>query len=132
VERIVDGDTLRVVIADRGSERIRLLNIDTPELARDGRPAECLAVEATDRLAALVAPGDLVWLAGDVQDRDRYDRLLRGLWTVDGVFVNEVLVAEGLAEVLLIAPNDRFHARIAEAEGAARADRRGLWGAACG
>jgi hypothetical protein len=57
VERIVDGDTLRVIappggadstLPDGGSVRVRLLNLDAPELARDGQPAGCLAEEATD------------------------------------------------------------------------------------
>lgn len=131
VERIVDGDTLQVTIADQGSERVRLLNIDTPELARDGRPAQCLAAEATERLLVLAGPGEVVWLAADVEDRDRYDRLLRGLWTADGAFVNRVLAAEGLAEALLIAPNDRFHAPVLAAQRTARAEGLGRWGAAC-
>lgn len=140
VERIVDGDTLRVVappgadggtLPDGGSLRVRLLNLDAPELARDGQPAECLAAEATERLATLVAPGDLVWLAADAEDTDRFDRLLRGLWTADGVFVNEVLAAEGLATALVVGGNDRFHPPVAAAQERARDDGLGVWGDAC-
>jgi micrococcal nuclease len=140
VERIVDGDTLRVIAApgaaegslpDGGSVRVRLLNLDAPELARDGQPAECLAEEATARLAVLVAPGDLVWLAADAEDTDRFDRLLRGVWTADGVFVNEVLAAEGLATALVVGGNDRFHPSVATAQQRAREDGLGVWGEAC-
>jgi micrococcal nuclease len=140
VERVVDGDTLRVVappgaasgsLPDGGSVRVRLLNVDAPELARDGQPADCLAQEATDRLAALLAPGDLVWVAADAEDADRFDRLLRGIWTADGVFVNELLAAEGLATALLVGDNDRFHPPVAAAQQRARADGLGLWGEAC-
>jgi micrococcal nuclease len=140
VERIVDGDTLRVVappgvaggsLPDGGSARVRLLNLDAPELARDGQPAECLAQEATDRLAALVAPGDLVWLAADAEDTDRFDRLLRAMWTADGVFVNEVLAAEGLATALAVGGNDRFHPPVAAAQERARDDGAGVWGEVC-
>ena len=136
VDRIVDGDTLRVVAAPGtqdpgGSMRVRLLNIDAPELARDGRPEECLAREATQLLASWLAPGDRVWLAADLEDRDHYDRLLRAAWTDDGWFVNEHLARAGLAEALLVAPNDRFHAEVVAAERAARDDALGIWGAAC-
>lgn len=134
VAHVVDGDTIRVIAgpsSEAGSLRVRLLNIDAPELARDGRAAECLADEASARLASLLEAGDLVWLARDVEDRDRFDRLLRGVWTADGVFLNELLAAEGLARSLLIPPNDRFHAVMVDAEQRAAAARRGLWGTAC-
>lgn len=137
VDRVVDGDTLRVIaapggtISDGGSIRVRLLNVDAPELARDGREAECLAEAASDRAEALLPPTALVWLAADVEDRDRFDRPLRGVWTADGVFVNELLAAEGLAEAVLFRPNDRFHARIVDAERRAVAGELGIHGPAC-
>ena len=138
VDRVVDGDTLRVIAApggtipDGGSIRVRLLNIDAPELARDGRDAECLAEASSDRLQELLPPTALVWLAADVEDRDRFDRPLRGVWTDDGVFVNELLAAEGLAEAVLFHPNDRFHARVVAAERRAAAGGLGIHGPACG
>ena len=137
VDRVVDADTVRVVavpggsIPEGGSIRVRLLNIDTPELARDGLPADCGAQEATERLEELIATGDLVWLVGDREDRDVYDRPLRGMWTDDGVFLNEVLAEEGFAEALLIDPNDRFHDRIVAAVDRAQRDNRGIWGELC-
>lgn len=137
VEGIVDGDTVRVIASpdgampEGGSIRVRLLNIDTPEGARDGRAAACGADAATERLERLIAPGDLVWLAADQEDRDAYDRLLRAMWTDDGTFVNELLAEEGYAEVVLIGPNDRFHDRIAAAAERAQQAGRGIWGARC-
>jgi micrococcal nuclease len=137
VDRVVDGDTLRVIAApggtipDGGSIRVRLLNIDAPELAHDGRDAECLAEASSDRLQELLPPTALVWLAADVEDRDRFDRPLRGVWTDDGVFVNELLAAEGLAEAVLFRPNDRFHARVVTAERRAAAGGLGIHGSAC-
>lgn len=137
VDRVIDGDTLRVIaepggsIPEGGSIRIRLLNIDTPELARDGRDAECGALEAAELLETLVSSGDLVWLVADREDRDRFDRPLRGVWTDDGVFLSERLAEEGLAEVVLFPPNDRFHSGIEAAVERAQAADRGIWGALC-
>lgn len=137
VDRIVDGDTIRVIappggsIPHGGSIRVRLLNIDAPELGRDGHPDECGAREATERVGSLVSSGDLVWLAADREDRDRFDRPLRAMWTRDGVFVNEVLVQEGLAVAVLFAPNDRFDAVMRAAEDRARTARMGIWGPMC-
>ncbi len=137
VDRVVDGDTVRLrALGDDGlaspdSVRVRLLNIDAPELPRDGQPGECLAEQATSRLVELVSDSEVVWIAADREDRDRFDRPLRGLWTEDGVFVTEVLAQEGLAVAVLFQPNDRFHDRIAAAEEQARAAQLGVHGPAC-
>ncbi len=137
VDRVVDGDTVRVVAApggtipEGGSIRVRLLNVDAPEVARDGRPAQCLADAATARLSTVLPATSLVWLAADREERDQYDRPLRGVWTDGGVFVNELLVEEGLAEAVLFPPNDRFHAPIVAAERRAAAAGSGLHGGAC-
>lgn len=137
LDRVVDGDTVRLLplpgsgLDPDGSVRVRLLNIDAPELARDGQPGECLAEEATDRLEELLAKSEVVWIAADREDRDRFDRPLRGLWTEEGVFVTEVLAEEGLAVAVLFRPNDRFHDRIVAAERRAAAAGVGLHGPAC-
>src|SRR5687767_8858842 len=66
VTRIIDGDT-RVV---EGGDRVRLLDIDTPE---KGQPC---SANATARLAELI-DGKEVLLEKRGEDKDRYDRLLR-------------------------------------------------------
>lgn len=137
VDRVVDGDTIRVIaepggsIPDGGSIRVRLLNIDAPELARDGQDVECGALQATERLEELVAPGDLVWMVADREDRDRFDRPLRGVWTDEGVFLNEQLAEDGWVEVVVFPPNDRFHRRIEAAVARAQAADRGIWSGLC-
>ena len=137
LDRVVDGDTIRVfasegsVIEERGSVRVRLLNIDAPELARDGQPAECLAEEATARVEELLADSEVVWLAADEVERDRFDRPLRGVWTAEGIFLNEVLAAEGLATSVLFNDNDRFLVAVEAAESRAQQGGRGLHGDAC-
>lgn len=133
VDRVVDGDTVRVIappdssIPDGGAIRVRLLNIDAPELARGGRMAECGAEEARAFAAAILQPADLVWVAADVRDRDRFDRPLRAMWTADGTFVNEAIVAAGWATAVLFPPDDRYYAAMQAAERAAAASTRGIW-----
>jgi micrococcal nuclease len=91
----IDGDT--VVI---GAERIRIANIDAPELHRAGCDAERrLALVAKARMAELLASGALAVHVGDPKDgriRDRYGRTLATI-TVDGRDVGDILVAEELA-----------------------------------
>lgn len=82
-----------------GGEKIRILDINTPEVTRPecAREAE-LGVEASERLQELLndGPFTLARIPGE-DDRDRYDRLLRTV-TREGENLGEVLVQEGLAE----------------------------------
>lgn len=138
LDRVVDGDTIRVSVDDpdhsipvTASVRVRLLNVDAPELAREGQPRECGAAEATRYVEQLLEPGETVWLAPDRQDRDDYDRPLRYVFTADGVDVQAALVSAGLAEVIVIRPNDRFADPLAALEDEAQAARLGIWGELC-
>jgi micrococcal nuclease len=122
VERIVDGDTLRT----EDDERVRLLNIDTPEPTED----ECWADEATERLAELVPPGSHVRLVYDVEREDRYGRTLAQVYRLpDGLWVNLQLAADGAAYPYVVRPNDADYAPIKAATDEARDAGLGLWGA---
>lgn len=126
VERVVDGDTVDVSTWS-GTKRVRLLNIDTPELGHDGAPEECLAQEAKDRLEELLPAGTTVTLEYDVDRQDRYGRELAGVFVGDD-FVNEQIVSEGFAHAVVFEPNRKFYDRILAAEAGPRADRKGVFG----
>ena len=85
VERVADGDTILL----KNGERVRLIGIDAPE-----KGEKCFQ-EAKNRLQQLVL-GKQVVLLKDVSERDRYGRLVRFVYA-DNLFVNLVLVQEGLA-----------------------------------
>lgn len=129
VAYVHDGDTLylqRDGTTSRADEiTVRLIGIDTPEL----RPsAECYAIEARDRLRALLPQGSAVWIAKDEGVLDQYGRSLLYLWTESGDFVNLQLVAEGYAWAVDIAPNDAYWPELEAAEHSASDARLGLWG----
>ncbi len=130
VAYVHDGDTLYLRpdgAASRADEvTVRLLGIDTPELRPE---VECYAIEARDRLRAMLPQGVAVWIAEDEGPLDQYGRSLLYLWTEDGAFVNLALVEEGYASAVNIAPNDRYWPELLAAERAARDARTGLWGA---
>jgi len=135
VDRVVDGDTVRVVA--RGFETtVRLVGIDTPETHRPDTPVQCWGPEATRRAEHLLPRGARVRVVADpTQDRrDRYGRFL-GYVTRLGmrVTVNHAMVASGDAKVYVY---DRDHpfARVRSfrtAQRRARTARRGLWGPPC-
>lgn len=124
VERIVDGDTIKL----RNGERVRYIGVDTPELARDGRPAQPFALEAMECNRALLGNGT-VKLVFDEERTDRYGRLLAYVYAGPDhtVMVNRELVRRGCARTLSIAPNTEHAREFRDLERAARAARRGLW-----
>lgn len=126
VERVIDGDTIDVSTWS-GTKRVRLLNIDTPELSHFGTAEECLAQEAKDRLAELLPAGTRVTLEYDVDRQDRYGRELAGVFKGSD-FINEQIVSEGFAHAVLFEPNRKFYDRILAAEAGPRENRTGVFG----
>jgi endonuclease YncB( thermonuclease family) len=118
-----DGDTVTL----GGGQRVRLLQIDTPELGS----GECYSRSARSALIRLVPIGSSVTLEADpALDRvDRYGRLLRYLWR-GSKNVNLELVREGAAAPYFYrGDRGRYAGRLLAAARAAKTARRGLWGA---
>jgi len=133
VERVIDGDTIDVDIDGR-TERIRLIGIDTPEIAHeafDGRPAndtECYGEEAREFTQALLPERTAVRLERDVVGRDDYGRILAYVHRAsDGIFVNFELVRQGYAQPLTFPPNVAHADLMVEAARDAERDDVGLW-----
>ncbi len=128
VDTVVDGDTLAVRLDGR-RERVRLLGIDTPESVKPDTPVECYAKEAAARLRALLPAGTQVRLVRDVEERDRYRRLLAYVYRQpDGLFVNLDMVRGGYAQLLTYPPNVAHTDELRQAVADARRAGRGLWG----
>ena len=125
VSRVVDGDTI-VIRVGSASDKVRLIGIDTPESVKPGTPVQCFALEASARTKALLPAGTPVRLEGDVEQRDRYGRLLAYVYA-DGRFVNRELVARGYARTLTIPPNVAHADEFARLAGRARSAGLGLW-----
>lgn len=89
---VVDGDTFWL-----GGQKIRIADIDTPEIGEPKCDAEyALGMRATRRLRELLnaGPFDLVGIPG--RDQDKYGRYLRVV-VRQGRSLGDQLVAEGLA-----------------------------------
>ena len=130
VTRVVDGDTIAVRLDGR-TEKVRYIGMDTPETVKPNSPVECFGKEASAHAAELLPDGTPVRLVLDVEERDRYDRVLAYVYRADdGLFVNLAMATDGYAGVLTYPPNvahtDQFRAAVADARSAGR----GLW-AAC-
>ena len=126
VTRVVDGDTVHVAMGGQ-DETVRYIGVDTPESVKPNTPVQCFAKAASAANERLV-DGERVRIVTDVEQRDRYGRLLAYVYRAgDGAFVNAALVREGYARTLTIPPNVRFADRFAALAREAREARRGLW-----
>ena len=137
VMRVVDGDTIEAMVTGvtpgpaAGRTQvgltydIRLIGIDTPESVKPGTPVECFAKEASAATKALIE-GQEVKLVKDVEEADRYDRLLRYVYIGDEM-ANARLVANGYAHAYTYPPNVRWSELFVQLERDARVGSRGLW-----
>jgi micrococcal nuclease len=132
VTRVVDGDTVELTIGGQ-TERVRLVGLDAPESVSPTVPEQCYGAEASRSLRELLPAGTEVRLERDVEARDRYGRLLLYLYRAeDGLFVNQWLIASGLADAVTYEPNDAFHSSFEQARQEARGSGTGLWGSCDG
>lgn len=120
VERVVDGDTLRVVQPDGSALTLRLLGVDAPESGQAG------GAEAREFVADRVCAAEVNWRG---HGTDRYGRTVASV-EVGGEDLGVLLVRNGLAwrvkRYLEAAPADLREA-YESAWQAARAERIGLW-----
>ena len=122
VGRVLDGDTFRT----SDGEKIRLLGINTPEIAHEASPAQPLGYEATRALKRMI-DGQTVRLAFDEQRKDAYGRTLAQVYLRNGLWVNGELVRLGMAHVYTFTPNLRWASRLLAREKQARQARLGIW-----
>lgn len=140
VTAVVDGDTLAVRFPDGSEDTVRLLGVDTPEVAAETQPAEyegvpdtaaganCLrsAGEAATAYTRERIAGARVTLGFDpaADRRGGYGRLLAYVYA-DGGNLNQDLVESGHARLY----DTEFGMReaFAATERRAQADGRGLW-----
>ena len=123
VVKVIDGDT--VILAD--GQHVRLLGINTPELARRGKAGDPGGMQASQWLKRRIE-GRQVRLEVGQEKRDRYGRLLAHLFDQSGEHINLALVAGGFATLSIIPPNLNYSKRLLAAQKKARMARRGLWG----
>lgn len=123
VAKVHDGDTLRL----QDGRSLRLIGINSPELAYDNKAAEPFAEQARDALKALLKPKDKVGLVYGREKHDRYRRLLAHVYLANGESVEAHLLEAGLAAQIIVPPNvgqlDCYRA----AEKRARLKAKGVW-----
>ncbi|WP_052002293.1 thermonuclease family protein [Halalkalibacter wakoensis] len=133
VERVVDGDTIRITnlnvdyVSDaqlveellqiRTPLRVRFLAIDTPEWTNE---KQWYGKESTELVQQLLSEENVVIEIDENADFDRFDRLLGHVFTTQGVNVQEELLRNGLARVAYLYDDYQYVDMYIEAEAAAK------------
>jgi micrococcal nuclease len=130
VTKVYDGDTISVNMDGR-EEKIRMIGVDTPETHKPNSPVECYGQQASDFTKQQLSEQE-VKLEPDPlnQNRDRYQRLLRYVYTKDGRLFNAELVKQGYGFAYLSFPFSKAEEfRILQSE--AKANNLGIWAGEC-
>lgn len=125
VSSVTDGDTFRVIINNK-EDKVRLIGVDTPESVH---PDESKNTEfgktASNYTKSQLENKDVI-LELDIQERDKYGRLLAYVYLNDEMF-NETLLIEGYARVSTYPPNVKYVDNFTKLEKQARESNKGLW-----
>lgn len=127
LDRVVDGDTIDVVISSK-IERIRVIGIDTPEIAGSGQAAEPFGAEASAKTKELLSFPYVRLLVDDSQgEKDKYGRLLRHVILSNGKNLGEELLLSGLAREYTYSSAYLYQNAFRQAEAHARENKFGIW-----
>ena len=129
VAAVLDGETLKLT----DGRTVRLIGAKAPmsPLGWRGEDPWPLVDEAKDALSVLAAAGKTVELRFGGLRQDRHGHVLAQVFVVEGenrLWLQEALVARGLARVYSFSDNRACVAELLAREKEARAKRFGVWG----
>ena len=127
VGKVADGDTFHVRL-DGKEFKIRLLLIDTPETAKEGKAAQPFADQAKQRTEELLKKAKKVEGKFDVGDyTDKYGRALMYVY-LDGKLLQQTLVEESLARVgYAHPPNTSLLKDLQKVEDQTKKKKKNIW-----
>lgn len=123
VIKVHDGDTVSIII-NRKKEKLRLIGIDAPELRQ--HPWGTISKKHLNKI--FEDSGWSVAVELDIEQRDKYGRLLGYIWTRDGKMVNLEMIKGGYAVLYTIPPNVKHADGFREAQRTARESGLNIWG----
>lgn len=127
VARVIDGDTF--VLSD--SQHVRMLGVNTPEIARLNKPAQPFADSAANFIKSLIT-GKKVKLTFDGSTYDIFGRLLCYVWLTntsgkDSLFIQAELLKAGLARISHYPKGKRYYDLFYNLRRTARRNKLGIW-----
>ena len=134
VDRVVDGDTMKLKIDETGEVvTLRLLLVDTPESVKKGVDPQPYSIEASNFAKNTLKAGDTVYIEYDEGDKtDKYDRHLGYLWYYSNdnsnwQMFNETLISQGYARVGYIYSQKRHLDEFYKAQDYAKSNKLNIW-----
>ncbi len=126
VRQVFDGDTIEINMNGK-LEKVRFIGVDTPETHDPRKPVQCFG-KAASSFTTNELSNKRVRLESDTQstNRDRYDRLLRYVYSEDGVLINKALISEGYGFAYVGFPFTKME-EFKAAQNTARSENKGLW-----
>lgn len=134
VVRVVDGDTAVFRLESGAQEKVRFIGVDTPESTTQ---VEVYGKEASAYTKRSLTVGKRVFLEKDVEERDRYGRMLAYVWLakpgaaadaeIRSKMFNARLALDGYAQQMTIQPNSRYAEYFSAYVREARTADKGLW-----
>lgn len=126
VTEFADGDTIVVDMNGR-NERIRMIGVDTPETHDPRKNVECFGKAASEFTKQLIGDGTVRLEADSLStNRDRYDRLLRYVYTADNKLIQAEIIKNGYGFAYTSFPFTKLE-EFRQYEKEAREQGRGLW-----
>jgi len=115
VKRVVDGETLLLT----NKETVRYIGVYIPDIYNIPKRAKDLNES--------LAHSDEMRFEFDVRQRDEKGNLLAYAYLPDGRMINIELVRQGLAQSLIIPPNEKYGAKFKQAQAEAQKNKLGIW-----
>lgn len=127
VNKVVDGDTVKIEPAVDGEDEVRLIGLDTSETKDPDEGEEPYGKEASNYTSTALK-GEKVELEFDEDKKDQYGRLLAYVYPKGEEMFNEDLLEGGYAQVYTMEPNDKYEDGFEESQDEAREEDLGIWG----
>lgn len=134
IERVVDGDTMKVKLKDsEETVTLRLLLVDTPESVKAGVDPQPYSIDASNFAKNSLESGDTVYIEYDTGNKtDKYGRHLGYLWFYSEddnqwEMFNEKIVEKGLARVGYIYSQKRHLDTLYAAQDKAKVNKLNIW-----
>lgn len=102
--------------------KLRMLGIDTPEMKQQewGKRAKAFLEDE-------LKDDKYIFIETDIEIKDRYGRLLAYVYDSEGHNINERILKNGFAELLIIGANNKYATEFKAAEAYAREKELNIW-----
>jgi micrococcal nuclease len=127
VTEFVDGDTIAVDM-NGTTEKVRFIGVDTPETHDPRKAVQCFGQAAAAFTKNFIGANPVRLEADPINtNRDRYNRLLRYVYTNDNQLVNAEIIKQGYGFAYTSFPFQKVD-EFTSYEQTARSANKGLWG----